>query len=104
MENSVSSSHSESYNSPAFPASGVSKPAAGSGEVQGMPSGKEQPEAHEAPDFSRMVGMTLAEIERHAILETLDACDGNKARAARMLGVSEKTIYNKLKQYRSRKK
>jgi DNA-binding NtrC family response regulator len=53
-------------------------------------------------DFSWMVGMSLAEIERHALLQTLAACNGNKARAARMLGVSEKTIYNKLKQYRRR--
>ena len=43
---------------------------------------------------------TLAEIERAAIFDALEACDGNQSKAARTLGVSEKTIYNKLKRYR----
>lgn len=42
-------------------------------------------------------GVTLAEIERQAIQDTLAACDGNKAKSARQLGISEKTIYNKMK-------
>ncbi|MBN1910539.1 MAG: sigma-54-dependent Fis family transcriptional regulator [Pirellulales bacterium] len=46
-----------------------------------------------------LAGLTLAEIERCAILETMQACGGNKAQTARELGVSEKTIYNKIKQY-----
>jgi len=41
--------------------------------------------------------MTLEEIEIQAINETLDACAGNKAKSARMLGISEKSIYNKMK-------
>ena len=47
-----------------------------------------------------LAGQRLDQIERRAILETLRACGGNKAKTARQLGVSEKTIYNKLKQYR----
>jgi len=50
----------------------------------------------EAGSASSLVGSTLAEIERRAILETLAHCEGNKAEAARLLGVSLKTIYNKL--------
>jgi len=46
-----------------------------------------------------MAGMTLAEIERLALLDTLKACNGSRAGAARMLGLSEKTIYNKIKRY-----
>jgi DNA-binding NtrC family response regulator len=42
-------------------------------------------------------GRTLEEIERQAIIETLKACEGNKARSARSLGISEKSIYNKMK-------
>lgn len=45
-------------------------------------------------------GMSLREVERLAIEATLAACDDNQAKAARMLKVSEKTIYNKLKSYR----
>jgi DNA-binding NtrC family response regulator len=44
-------------------------------------------------------GRTLAEIEREALDRTLEACGGNKARAARVLGISEKSVYNKLKRY-----
>ena len=46
-----------------------------------------------------LAGFTLAEIERCAIIETMQACGGNKAKTARKLGVSEKTVYNKIKQY-----
>ncbi len=45
----------------------------------------------------RLAGMTLADIEREAIRETLTECAGNKAAAARQLGISEKSIYNKMK-------
>jgi DNA-binding NtrC family response regulator len=41
--------------------------------------------------------MTLEEIEREVIRETLVRHRGNKAAAARHLGISEKTIYNKMK-------
>jgi len=42
-------------------------------------------------------GMTLAEVEKLAIEQTLKQCEGNKARAARVLDISEKSIYNKMK-------
>ncbi len=42
-------------------------------------------------------GMTLADIERLALYETLKLCKGNKAAAARILEISEKSIYNKMK-------
>lgn len=44
-------------------------------------------------------GQSLADLEKVAILQTLDQCDGNKAQAARILGISEKSIYNKLAKY-----
>lgn len=43
--------------------------------------------------------MTLAEIERRALIQTLHACKGNRVKTARQLGVSEKTVYNKIKQF-----
>lgn len=48
---------------------------------------------------NRFVGQTMAEIERAVIVETLHACGGNKAKTARQLGLSEKTIYNKIRHY-----
>jgi DNA-binding NtrC family response regulator len=47
------------------------------------------------------VGTPLAEIERRAIYATLDLCQGNKRRCAEMLGVSLKTLYNRLAEYHS---
>jgi len=47
------------------------------------------------------VGTALAEIERKAIYATLDLCEGNKRRCAEMLGVSLKTLYNRLAEYQS---
>lgn len=46
------------------------------------------------------VGMPLAEVERRAILATVEHLDGDKKAAAEQLGVSLKTLYNKLKAYR----
>ena len=48
----------------------------------------------------RWHGQTLEEIEREAIEQALRHCGNDKTRAARLLGVSVKTIYNKLLRYR----
>jgi DNA-binding NtrC family response regulator len=41
----------------------------------------------------------MREIEREAIVRTLLHTGGNKTRAARILGVSIKTMHNKVKKY-----
>jgi DNA-binding NtrC family response regulator len=46
------------------------------------------------------VGTTVDEAERNLILKTLDATGQNKTRAAEILGISLKTLHNKLKKYR----
>jgi len=43
--------------------------------------------------------MTVAEAERRLIFETLDSTQNNKTRAAELLGISLKTLHNKLKEY-----
>ncbi len=45
-------------------------------------------------------GMELADVEREMILSTLKENDGDKTRSAKTLGISLKTLYNKLKLYR----
>ncbi|GIX07965.1 MAG: acetoacetate metabolism regulatory protein AtoC [Candidatus Poribacteria bacterium] len=45
------------------------------------------------------VGMTAYEAERRLILQTLEECGGNKTRAAEILGITPRTIRNKLKEY-----
>jgi len=49
------------------------------------------------------IGATLAEAEREVLHATLKHCGGNKRRTAEMLGVSVKTVYNKLVGERSAK-
>jgi len=46
-----------------------------------------------------MVGKTVAEVEQALILKTLDHCYGNRTHAATILGISIRTLRNKLKQY-----
>jgi DNA-binding NtrC family response regulator len=47
------------------------------------------------------VGTTVDEAERLLILKTLESTNNNKTRAAEILGISLKTLHNKLKQYGS---
>lgn len=45
------------------------------------------------------LGSTVADAEREMILATIDHCGGNKRKAADVLGISVKTVYNKLAEY-----
>ena len=45
------------------------------------------------------VGTTVDAVERELILQTLSATNQNKTRAAELLGISLKTLHNKLKEY-----
>ena len=47
----------------------------------------------------RIPGSTMAEIERHAILSTLEAVQGSTARAAELLDISIRTIQYRLSEY-----
>jgi DNA-binding NtrC family response regulator len=46
-----------------------------------------------------IVGRTVAEVERDLILETLKHCLGNRTHAANILGISIRTLRNKLNEY-----
>jgi DNA-binding NtrC family response regulator len=48
---------------------------------------------------TRIVGRTVADVERDLILETLRHCLGNRTRAANILGISIRTLRNKLTVY-----
>ncbi len=48
-----------------------------------------------------LVGRTVADVERDLILDTLDHCLGNRTHAAKILGISIRTLRNKLNQYAS---
>jgi DNA-binding NtrC family response regulator len=60
-----------------------------------------RPSQHD-PDAVRLgVGTTVGEAEKLLILKTLEATSNNKTRAAEILGISLKTLHNKLKEYGS---
>jgi DNA-binding NtrC family response regulator len=46
-----------------------------------------------------LVGQTIPELEKSLIIETLHQCLGNKTQAARILGISIRTLRNKLHAY-----
>jgi DNA-binding NtrC family response regulator len=46
-----------------------------------------------------LIGATVDEVERELVLQTLLRCDGNRTRAARVLGLSVRTLRNKIRLY-----
>ncbi|MFZ0520202.1 MAG: helix-turn-helix domain-containing protein [Candidatus Acidiferrales bacterium] len=50
------------------------------------------------------IGTTVDAVERELILQTLGATSQNKTRAAELLGISLKTLHNKLKEYEAGRK
>jgi DNA-binding NtrC family response regulator len=46
-----------------------------------------------------LIGATVDEVERELVLQTLARCDGNRTRASRVLGLSVRTLRNKIKLY-----
>ncbi len=72
-------------------------------ETRHLPPGFGQPmprPAQQDPNAVRLgVGTTVEEAERLLILKTLESTNNNKTRAAEILGISLKTLHNKLKEY-----
>ena len=51
------------------------------------------------PPFSGPAGASLEEVEKEAILKTLETARGNKSEAARRLGITRRTLHQKLRKY-----
>ncbi len=60
-----------------------------------------RPSLDDADSIRVGVGTTVGEAERLLILKTLESTNNNKTRAAEVLGISLKTLHNKLKEYGS---
>jgi len=72
--------------------------------TQDLQTGAQRPQQDQAaltPDavIPLLVGSTVTDVERELVLQTLARCDGNRTRAARVLGVSVRTLRNKIRQY-----
>lgn len=57
------------------------------------------PEAESISDALSMNGLTLEDVERVVIRETVKRCGGNKTEAAKTLGITRKTLHTKLAKY-----
>ena len=50
-------------------------------------------------DNTDLIGRTVADVEKEMIINTLEHCIGNKTHASKILGISIRTLRNKLNQY-----
>ncbi len=48
---------------------------------------------------ANLAGVSLNDLEKKAILDTLTKTEGNREKAARILGIGERTLYRKIKEY-----
>jgi DNA-binding NtrC family response regulator len=66
-------------------------------DVEPEPSAEELAAEHDVVVYRP--GMTLADLEKNAIVAALREVAGNRRRAAEMLGMGERTLYRKIKEY-----
>jgi two-component system, NtrC family, response regulator HydG len=66
----------------------LAEPSSGDGVVAAVSAGDDH-----------LLGKSLAEIERHYVVETLKLTGGNREEAASLLGIGERTLYRKIKEY-----
>jgi two-component system response regulator HydG len=64
-----------------------------------LPSEFRWASSSESPEVQVRLGTTIEDAERELITRTIEFAGGNKTRAAGILGISAKTLYNKLERY-----
>ncbi len=85
---------------PAFGSASFGGPVLGEVSSAGMVRGIEPPATELPPTVITLgPGMTMAEIERLAIQAALRDTAGNRRKAADLLGIGERTLYRKLREY-----
>ena len=76
------------------------KPAAADGvDVRDVPEEVRADGAQETPGLGSLAGVGLDRLEKVAIRQTLAMTGGNREQAAQLLGIGERTLYRKLKEY-----
>jgi two-component system, response regulator FlrC len=83
---------------------GSTAPNGPAGEVESTPLANDaqitdDAASDDAASVRLLVGRTVADVERDLIVDTLYHCLGNRTHAANILGISIRTLRNKLKQY-----
>ena len=66
-----------------------------------FPSPRHSRKGRSTTSLITRLGSSIAEVERRLILATLEHCDGDKKKAADVLKISLKTLYNRLNEYKA---
>lgn len=78
----------------------LSSPSGEPSKAQAAPSPAVAKPVQNEGAVENLIGRTIADVERDMILNTLDHCLGNRTHAAKILGISIRTLRNKLNQYK----
>ena len=67
--------------------------------ADGSPIEPDRPVGEDGLHVEQLVGHTVAEVERELILHTLERCGGNRTSASSILGISVRTMRNKINSF-----
>lgn len=81
------------------PAPSAPAPAPDEGSADSAADADEGNSRNDGSVTAALVGRTVADVERDLIIDTLKHCFGNRTHAANILGISIRTLRNKLRQY-----
>lgn len=68
-------------------------------ELPQVPQEVRSSQTDDAPEFGSLAGVGLDKLEKEAIRQTLAMTGGNREQTANLLGIGERTLYRKLKEY-----
>jgi two-component system response regulator HydG len=68
-------------------------------DVRDVPDEIRSTDVEESGAIGSLAGVGLDRLEREAIRQTLAMTSGNREQTARLLGIGERTLYRKLKEY-----
>jgi two-component system response regulator HydG len=68
--------------------------------VDSLPTDIRPKDAATTAGISNVGGVSLEQLEKEAIRSTLKMTDGNREQAAKILGIGERTLYRKIKEYK----
>jgi DNA-binding NtrC family response regulator len=68
--------------------------------IEACPEPSRRVDGMVVPAAASLGGIPLVEIEKQAILDTLRQTEGNRTEAARVLGISDRTLRDKIRRYR----
>ena len=69
-------------------------------ELQPLQQENTMPINNEQTPISKLAGLPLGQVERQVILDTLGHTGGNQTKAAKILGISDRTLRGKIRRYR----